>query len=203
MTGHEGSRPAGEGEVLRGLAAGLAGGLVASVVMEAFQALAGPLLSRTQGGSQGGSEPATVRAAEAASKGVLGRRLSEGEKAWAGPAVHYATGIALGGAYGVAAAVEPRVTAGAGLPFGAAVAAVLDEGAVPALGLSGPPWRSPLATHAYGLASHLVFGLTAEAVRRGVHDLLRPRGERRTGGNRSAAAAFARDGRRAASGLGS
>lgn len=168
------ARPIDEGELLRGLAAGLAGGLVASVVMEAFQALASPLLSRLEGESgPGGSEPTTVRAAEAVSEDVLGHQLSGGEKEWAGPAVHYATGLALGGAYGVAAVIEPRVTVGAGLPYGAAVAVVLDEALVPAVGLSGPPWASPASTHAYALASHLVFGLTVEVVRRGVHDLLR------------------------------
>jgi predicted lipid-binding transport protein (Tim44 family) len=179
------ARPINEGELLRGLAAGLAGGLVASVVMDAFQALASPLLSRLQGGSgqsssgQDGSEPTTVRAAEAVSEGVLGHQLSGEEKELAGPAVHYATGIALGGAYGVAAVIEPRVTVGAGLPYGAAVAVVMDEALVPAVGLSGPPWASPASTHAYALASHLVFGLTVEVVRRGVHDLLRSHGPHR------------------------
>lgn len=174
------TRPIDEGEILRGLAAGLAGGLVASVVMDAFQALASPLLSRLQGGSgqsssgQGGSEPTTVRAAEAVSTGVLGHQLSGGEKELAGPAIHYATGVALGGAYGVAAVLEPRVTVGAGLPYGAAMAVIMDEALVPAVGLSGPPWRSPASTHAYSLASHFVFGLTLEVVRRGIHDLLRP-----------------------------
>ena len=115
-----------------------------------------------------------MRAAGAVSKGVLGHRLSVHEKKVAGPAVHYATGIALGGVYGVAAALEPGVTVGAGPPYGAAVAAVLDEALVPAVGLSAPPWQSPASTHAYSLASHVVFGFTVEVVRRGAHDLMRP-----------------------------
>lgn len=168
------NRKADEGELLRGLVAGLAGGLVGSVVMDAFQSFASPLLSRLRGGSgQSGSEPATVRAAGAVSEGVFGHRLSGSEKNMAGPAVHYATGVVLGGAYGLIAVLEPRVTAGAGLPYGAAVALVLDEAIVPAVGLSAPPWQSSVSTHAYSLASHLVFGLAVEIVRREVHDILR------------------------------
>jgi uncharacterized membrane protein YagU involved in acid resistance len=170
---HRTIRRAEEGDLLLGLVAGLVGGLAGSVVMEAFQSLASPLLSRLQDTSdQREADPTTVRAAEAVSESAFGHRLSGGEKELAGPAVHYATGIALGGAYGVAAVLEPRVTVGAGLPYGAAVAVLLDEAVVPAVGLSGPPWRSPASTHAYSMASHLVFGLTVEVVRRGVHDLL-------------------------------
>lgn len=36
------------------------------------------------------------------------------------------------------------------------------------------PWHSPPATHLHGLASHLVFGAVAEAVRRSVDRTLRP-----------------------------
>ncbi|MXQ14842.1 DUF1440 domain-containing protein [Microvirga makkahensis] len=93
------------------------------------------------------------------------------QKEIAGPAVHYAVGAALGGLYGVAAEIAPGVTAGAGLRFGAAVAVALDEGVVPAIGLSGPPWESPSSTHLYALSSHLVFGLTAEIVRRSARSL--------------------------------
>ena len=177
---HRTIRRAEEGELLRGLVAGLVGGLAGSVVMETFQSLASPLLSRLQDTSdQREADPTTVRAAEAVSEGVFSHQLSGGEKTVAGPAVHYATGIALGGAYGVAAVLEPRVTVGAGLPYGAAVAVLLDEAVVPAVGLSGPPWRSPASTHVYSMASHLVFGLTVEVVRRGVHELLGSKRSRR------------------------
>jgi uncharacterized membrane protein YagU involved in acid resistance len=68
------------------------------------------------------------------------------------------------------------VTIGRGAAFGAATSALLDEVAVPAAGLSEPPWTTSLATHVYGLASHLVFGLVAEAVRRGIREFDRPSG---------------------------
>lgn len=58
--------------------------------------------------------------------------------------------------------IAPQVTVGVGLPFGAAFWLVVDEGAVPLLGLSKGPRACPLSTHAYALSSHFVFGLTAE-----------------------------------------
>ena len=60
----------------------------------------------------------------------------------------------------------------AGLPFGAAFWLLADETAVPLLGLSKGPTEYPLSTYAYALASHLVYGLTAEAVRRAVRGAL-------------------------------
>jgi putative membrane protein len=145
--------------VARGALAGALAGAFASFAMSRFQALA----SRSGGGSRGGGgEPSTVKAAGR----IVGRPIRRDEKKQAGNAVHYGFGTALGAAYGVATEVEPWVAAGFGLPFGGAVAAVVDEALVPAAGLSGPPWRSPPSTHAYSLASHLVFGAALEGARR-------------------------------------
>jgi len=66
----------------------------------------------------------------------------------------------------------PAVTAGAGLPNGASIWVVADERVVPALGLSKSPTEYPLSIHAYALASHFVYGLTTELVRRGVRNAL-------------------------------
>jgi hypothetical protein len=168
-------------DVARGLAAGLLAGLAASYAMNAFQSATSrlnqssradrpPQKKRTQGFDR--SDPTTTQAASKLSEGLFRHRLSPGQKEVADPAVHYAVGAALGGLYGVAAELAPKVTAGAGLPFGAAVAIALDEGLVPATGLSSPPWRTPASTHLYALGSHLVFGLTAEVVRRSTRNLL-------------------------------
>ena len=158
--------------VWEGLAAGLVGGLVASWTMNRFQDAWSSLASRddkSQAEQSQQTEPAddtTVKAASAISEGLFHHRLSEGEKKLAGPAVHYSLGTVVGGLYGAAAEVMPEVTSGAGLPFGAAFWLVVDEGAVPLLGLAKGPAAYPLSTHAYALASHLVFGLTTESVRR-------------------------------------
>ncbi|MCA1601974.1 MAG: DUF1440 domain-containing protein [Acidobacteria bacterium] len=196
-----------EGHVLKGLAAGLIGGLVASWVMEEFQAAwskvsespeksqgnghsaesgqqsqdesqsgGSPEQQQGQAGEQGGDseeqEPATVKAAEAISEGVFGHELTKSEKEIAGPAVHYAFGTSVGGLYGAVAEVMPEVKVGAGLPFGAVFWLVADETAVPLLGLSKSPTEYPPSTHVYALASHFVYGLTTEVVRRAVRSVL-------------------------------
>lgn len=179
------------GEVWKGLVAGLAAGLVASWTMNQFQAawtriaegFEKPHGAQSMQPSEGGtpsesSEPkeeqddATVKTAKAISEGVFGHKLTKSEKKPAGAAVHYAFGTATGGLYGAMAEVAPQVTAGAGIPFGAVFWVVADETAVPLLGLAKGPTEYPLSTHAYALASHLVYGLTAELGRRAVRKVL-------------------------------
>lgn len=70
-------------------------------------------------------------------------------------AVHYSLDSSAGALYGILVEAEPRIAIGAGLPFGTVFWLLADEGVVPALGLSGPPWRHPPSTHAYALASLL------------------------------------------------
>ena len=146
---------------IRGALAGLAAGLVASFAMSMAQKLFASL-----GPKQGSGDPATVKAANKLSRAATGRSLEKEQKEGAGGAVHYATGAALGIAYGLAAEYRPEVTAGAGTAFGATTSVVLDEAGVPLAGLGKPPWQAPLASHAFGLASHVIFGLAAEGTRR-------------------------------------
>jgi putative membrane protein len=147
-----------------------------SKVAESLEESKGKGGSKDEGGqSQGGGEeqePATVKAAEAISENVFDHHLTKDEKEVAGPAVHYAMGAGSAAIYGVFSEFMPGVTAGADIPFGAAVWLLADEAAVPALGLSKGPTEYPLLTHAYSLASHFVYGLTTEFVRRGVRGLL-------------------------------
>ena len=179
------------GEVWKGLVAGLAAGLFASWTMNQFQAawtrvaegFEKPHGAQSMQPSEGGSpnqsqespeeqDDATVKAAKAISEGVFGHELTKSEKKPAGAAVHYAFGTATGGLYGAMAELAPQVTIGAGVPFGAVFWAVADETAVPLLGLAKGPSEYPLSTHAYALASHLVYGLTAELSRRAVRHVL-------------------------------
>lgn len=178
-------------DLWKGLAAGLAAGLVASWTMNQFQAAWSKAAEGFEkphgaqsmqpsegekpgasGESKGQQDDATVKAARAISENLLGHKLKESEKRPAGAAVHYAFGTATGGLYGAVAEFAPGVTAGAGLPFGAAFWLVADEGAVPLLGLSEGPAKYPLSTHAYAFASHLVYGLSAEVTRRAVRNVL-------------------------------
>lgn len=178
-----------EWDVVKGLTAGLVAGLVASWTMNRFQdvwiklansddrnqsAQASHHESQQSEQQSNGEEQddTTVRAASAISEGLFDHKLTKEEKKVAGPAVHYSLGTGVGGLYGAVAEVVPEVTAGAGLPFGAAFWLVVDEGAVPLLGLSKAPTAYPLSTHIYALASHFVYGLTTEIVRRSVRNAI-------------------------------
>ncbi len=144
---------------LRGLAAGMIAGFVASAVMSGFQAL-------TSGLVEHGGEPATEKAAAKIAKAATGQGLAAAKKPAAGEAVHYAFGAVLGGVYGIAAESLSAVTTGGGSVFGVTVALVVDDTIVPALGLAPPAGQSPPSTHAYAMASHIVFGFALEAARR-------------------------------------
>lgn len=179
-------------DLVKGAVAGLVGGLIASWTMNQFQAAwskvtegfekpHGAQSMQPSEGSTPGQSPdqnkedqddATVKAAKAISENVFGHELKESEKKPAGAAVHYAFGTATGGLYGAAAEIAPQLTTGLGLPFGVAFWMVADEGAVPLLGLSKGPTEYPVSTHAYALASHLVYGLTAEVTRRAVRNII-------------------------------
>jgi uncharacterized membrane protein YagU involved in acid resistance len=74
--------------------------------------------------------------------------------------------------YGAMTELLPVTSVGFGLPFGAAVWLLADELTVPALGLSKGPTAYPLSTHLYSVASHLLYGLTTEAVRRALRSAL-------------------------------
>jgi putative membrane protein len=163
-----------DGNVLKGILAGAVGGLVASWVMNQFQAGVTKVKEKVGAGEsasegdQNEGEDATVKTAERVSRGVFHHQLQEDEKKAAGPAVHYAMGAVSGGIYGAVAELAPVTTLGAGLPFGAAVWLAADEVAVPAFGLSKKPTEYPAAVHVQALASHLVYGLTTDLVRRGL-----------------------------------
>jgi hypothetical protein len=184
-----------ESNVWKGLAAGVIGGLAASLVMNQFQALWGKLaegVERSHGaqslqqgspahgvarelqekGSDAEEDDAAVRVANVISEEVFEHKLSRSEKETAGTLVHYVFGATTGAMYGGLAEILPEVTAGAGLPFGAFIWLTADEGVVPALGLSKSPTEYPLSTHAYSLSSHFVYGLTTEMVRRAVRSAL-------------------------------
>lgn len=152
----------------RTLVAGIAGGLVASAAMDMFQRVAASAFG--QSGSK--DDPATVKAADSAKRLVTGDAVTQKHRETAGSVVHYITGAALGAGYALAARRWPETTAGFGLAYGVTIATLLDDAAVPALGWGPSPTETPASTHAYGLASHAVFGLALEGTRRGVEAML-------------------------------
>jgi hypothetical protein len=179
----------------KGLASGVAGGLIGGWVMNRFQGWwsrrshgssrphgaqslqhgspqSGLGRKLQQRGSEEESDNAAVRVASTISEHVFHRRLKEHEKEIAGAATHYAMSVASGGIYGAMAERYPGASIAAGLPFGAAIWLVVDEVVVPALGLSKKPTEYPPSIHAYALASHLVYGLATEMGRRVVRNAL-------------------------------
>ena len=100
---------------------------------------------------------------------LSGRHLSHEQKKKLGPLVHYSFGTLQGAVYGTVAEMT-GASKGllSGLIFGTALYLAADEMAVPALGLSGKLTEYPLSSHLYGLASHLVYGVSTEVARRGL-----------------------------------
>ena len=169
-----GNANSSNGRIARNVVAGLVGGLVASFAMEHFQR-ALSRVSEDMGGASGGggqqhrkpqSEPATYKAADAATRAVTGRSLPREDRPTGGSIVHYAFGGAVGAIYGAAASQNEEVTAWGGIPFGATVWLIADEIGVPLAGLSKAPTEYPLSSHLSAFATHLVYGLTTESVRK-------------------------------------
>lgn len=171
--------------LLRGVVAGLAGGLAASWVMNVFMAGPGKSLThavqsdeqnrKDEQASQSDEpkEDATMKTAEAVVHAVTGgRHLSMEEREKGGPIVHYAFGALMGAVYGGLAEYTEVVTAGFGTSFGAALFGGGDIVAVPVLNLSGAPTDSPVSSYASPFAAHIVYGVTTELVRRGLRSML-------------------------------
>ncbi|HYK42636.1 MAG TPA: DUF1440 domain-containing protein [Thermoanaerobaculia bacterium] len=167
----------------RGALAGLAGGIAASFAMNRVHALwtqldAGEGASRSkeeQGGQiekgrqqrQGTDRDegsSTEKAAEALAE-QFGVYLDDASRKRLGTVLHYAFGATLGAFYGAAVEVSPRVAAGAGVPFGAAVWLAADEVGMPAMGFARPPAQQPLEVHVQSLTDHAVYGAVTELVR--------------------------------------
>ena len=171
--------------LVRGVVAGIAGGLVASWVMNVFMENAGPKLTevaenaagdKPQAAAPAGEEPkqdATMKVADAVVSTVTGgRHLSFAEQQKGGPVVHYAFGAVMGGVYGALAEYSPTARSAFGSLYGAGLFGGADLMAVPALNLSGSPKDAPVSTLATPFAAHLVYGVTTEIVRRMVRAML-------------------------------
>jgi putative membrane protein len=166
-----------------GIVAGIAGGLVASWIMNEFVENVGPSLQKAvQGDAAAGEQQeaagpkpddATMKTADAVVSAVTGgRHLSHEGKEKGGPIVHYAFGALMGATYGAISEGFPQATFGFGTAFGAALFAGADLVAVPALNLSGSPGDAPVSSLTTPFAAHLVYGAATETVRRLVRALL-------------------------------
>ena len=163
--------------IVAGVAGGLAGaytmGLFAGLCTKASEKMNEPKRHKELQRAAADAHESTAKAADRVLRPVLGRRLRYSERETAKPIVHYAFGSAVGGLYGVAAEYAPVAKSLAGAPFGAAVFLGAHSMALPALNLTKKNREYPVALHATEFGSHLVYGVTAEGVRRLVRRILR------------------------------
>ena len=117
--------------VVRGILAGMAGGLAATWVMNQF--LAGPG-QKPQHAAQSDEENREQQAHS--SEPREDATLSRAEEENGGPIVHYAFGALAGGFYGALAEYSSTVTSGFGTSFGGALFRTTDSLAIPALNLA-------------------------------------------------------------------
>ena len=160
---------------VRGVLAGVAGGLVAGWVMNVWSAGPGNALAKEletpeeqkqlAEGSDG--EDATMKTADALVSALEGgQHLTHEQRAEGGPIVHYAYAALMGGLYGGLAEYLPAVRSAFGTTYATALFVGGDLIAVPALGLSKPLSAYPASSYAGPFTAHLVYGATTELVRR-------------------------------------
>ena len=115
---------------------------------------------RQEDDARGGKSSYGIAAKKAAQ--ALGTSLNDTRTEQAGSVIHWALGMGAGAAYAVLRRRFHSVGRIAGVGFGTAFWAVVDEGLVPALGLTPGPRAFPWQTHARGLAGHLTFGAVTD-----------------------------------------
>lgn len=148
----------------RSLAKGLLAGLIAGVVATAAKSLAEKIYPPR---THGEPEPPEVLAEK-----IAGYELNPIAKYAAAETIHWGFGAATGAAYGALAEYFPAATDKDGASFGLALATLTHEGALPAMGLAAEPEDQTIREHTSEMASHLIFGVVTETVRRFVRKLL-------------------------------
>jgi putative membrane protein len=138
----------------KGLTAGLIGGLAGTVAKTLAERIFPP---HTHG------EPGPQ---ELAADLVAGDALSSSAKTKLGEGLRWGFGAAVGATYGAVAEFYPEATSRHGASFGLALEAMSHEGALPALGLAAEPVDQTMREHGSEITSYVVYGVTAELVRR-------------------------------------
>ena len=166
-----------EKHLVRGILAGVAGGLFASWVMNEFLAGPGAALAKAVNTPEENAQAArenpedqqdsTMKVADVIAETVTGgQHLTWEQQKEGGPIVHYAFGALMGGLYGGLAEYSDVVKTGFGTGFGSALFVGADLIGVPAFHLGPPPTKTPLHFLAPHYAAHVVYGAATELVRR-------------------------------------
>jgi len=170
----------GKHHPVRGAMAGVAGGLIASWVMNEFMTGPGKKIQKSMehpqqqnGQKSSEEETATMKTADAIVETVTGgQHLSHEGKQKGGVVVHYGYGALMGGLYGGLVEYWKAPKAGLGTVFGSMLFGAGDLLAVPALNLGPSPTEQPASAQANPFLAHLVYGATTELARRAVRAVL-------------------------------
>jgi putative membrane protein len=138
----------------KGLLAGLVAGLVATAVKSMAEKMYPPRI-------HGELEPPEVLAEK-----LAGHDLDDDTKLIASKAIHWGFGAMAGAAYGALAEYYPAATAKEGASFGLALMTLTHETALPVMGLSAASEDQTTREHMSEAATHLLFGVVAEKVRK-------------------------------------
>jgi putative membrane protein len=149
-----------ERSLAKGLLAGLIGGLAATAAKTIAERIYPP---RTHGEP----EPPAVLAEK-----VVGHELTPMEKEVPAQTIHWGFGALTGAAYGALVEFYPAARSNNGAGFGMALASLTHETTLPAMGLSAGPEDQTIPEPASEMATHVVYGVVTETVRRTVRHLL-------------------------------
>jgi len=157
-------------EVLQGkthtksLAKGLLAGLIAGLVATAAKSFAEKIYTPR---AHGEPAPPPVLAEK-----IIGHRLEGAQKLAAMDAIHWSFGAMTGAAYGALAEYYPAATAKDGAGFGMALDSLTYGTVLPAMGLAAEPEDQTFREKTSEMATHVVFGVVTETVRRVVRKML-------------------------------
>lgn len=147
--------------IWKGLFAGLIAGVSATAAKAVAEKFYPPRI-------HGKPEPT-----EALAVNLAGHELSPASKHSAGRALNWGIGAAAGAAYGVAAEYFPEATHKDGASFGLLLMAITHENGRPTSGVQLDETAHTVREETSETASHILFGVVAERVRRVVRGMLR------------------------------
>jgi putative membrane protein len=144
----------------KGLLAGLIGGLVATAAKSFAEKIYPP---RTH------SEPEPPKVLVGR---IAGHELVGSQEKAAAEAIHWGFGALTGAAYGALVEYYPAATVRDGAGFGMALSSLTQGTVLPAMGLAAKPEDQTTRERTSEMASHVVFGVVTETVRRVVRRIL-------------------------------
>jgi len=151
-------------DLIKGAIAGAVATWVMGKVTDAMYQQEDRWARRREDDARSGKTSYGVLAEKAA--GAMGKTLDDQSRERYGAAAHWALGVGAGAIYAVMRRRFRALGSAAGVGFGTMFWAAVDEGVVPALGLTPGPRAFPWQTHARGLAGHLTFGTVADGTLR-------------------------------------